>query len=158
MKHSMLALLSVTVICLFGQWAAAVGEVETGSNATSRQKIKKAYSPTENSTQVLQNLANYPSEIQTIIKDMIEFHGKLTTIADSKVKKSTYGPRVDIQKNYNHFLGYLGVSMKFQPQTICEVGFSAGHFATSFLFGSPTASYLGFEPIKPTSYFNQGNQ
>lgn len=72
--------------------------------------------------------------------DLANIHNQLSSIArrDSKIEGN-------IGDHMQQVRGYFNISKIYQPGSICEIGFNAGHSASTFLFASPKASYLGFD-------------
>mmetsp|Transcript_5885 Transcript_5885/g.17669 ORF Transcript_5885/g.17669 Transcript_5885/m.17669 type:complete len:193 (+) Transcript_5885:279-857(+) len=57
---------------------------------------------------------------------------------------------------YQQVAMYFKTTAHFQPEVICEIGFNAGHSASTFLSAAPNATYYGFDSMDhsytPNSY------
>ena len=82
------------------------------------------------------------------IQSLISFHRQLFSNA-IKLDAGLEGTSGTI---LNQTLGYFNIATAIAPLSLCEVGFNAGHSASTFLFASPShASYLGFDLGKELS-------
>jgi hypothetical protein len=88
------------------------------------------------------------------VRNLVALHESLSNLAENVTAKRPEGHSGSI---LNQTREYYYLSKEINAQVICEVGFNAGHSASSFLFGSPGARYVGFDlghmpsPVRPDS-------
>lgn len=102
---------------------------------------KKDFSP-ENNLKKQSTDRQLPSQLLTLLND-------LTNTIDLQVpERNVYG-NIYSDRNTVQVKGYLNAVREFQlrhsVRTICEIGFAGGHSATSLLYATGAANYMGFD-------------